>query len=147
MSSSYQTLKAENDQTKRNLNKMLQEKEDNIESIKRQYERQKQKELESIREYINKDQDSLNNYTNEISSLVAALKNKDREIQEIQENMANWKKETLAKLAEKFENELNRELDRRMQEYKLDSTSTQMQLEKIRKEMEALTKDYRQSNV
>ena len=89
----------------------------------------------------------MNNYTTEISSLVSALKNKDREIQEIQENMSGWKKETLSKLAEKFEVELNKEVDRRMQEYKLDSASTQIQLDKIRKEMELLTKDYRQTTV
>ena len=58
------------------------------------------------------DQESLNSYTNEISSLVSALKNKDKEILEIQENMNLWKKETLTKLAEKFELELNKELDR-----------------------------------
>ena len=62
--------------------------------------------------FFSKDQDTLNNYTNEVSSLVAALKNKDREIQDIQENMVGWKKETLTKLAEKFEVELNKELDK-----------------------------------
>ncbi len=54
----------------------------------------------------------MNNYTNEVSSLVVALKNKDKEIQEIQLNMAEWKKETLTKLAQKFEIELNKELDK-----------------------------------
>jgi hypothetical protein len=54
----------------------------------------------------------MNNYTNEVSSLVVALKNKDQEIQEIQLNMAEWKKETLTKLAQKFEVELNKELDK-----------------------------------
>ena len=43
---------------------------------------------------------------------MAALKNKDREIQDIQENMVGWKKDTLTKLAEKFEVELNKELDK-----------------------------------
>jgi hypothetical protein len=54
----------------------------------------------------------MNNYTNEVSSLVVALKNKDKEIQEIQLNMTEWKKETLTKLAQKFEIELNKELDK-----------------------------------
>jgi hypothetical protein len=89
----------------------------------------------------------LNNYTNEISSLVSALKNKDREIQEIQENMVGWKKETLTKLADKFEVELNKELDRRMHEYKIESNNQQMQLDKIRKEMDNLLKEYRNSSV
>ena len=48
----YQSLKAENEQVKRNIVKLTQEKEDSIENVKRQYERQKQKELETIREYI-----------------------------------------------------------------------------------------------
>jgi hypothetical protein len=94
-----------------------------------------------------KDSDSMNNYTNEVSSLVSALKNKDREIQEIQENMSGWKKDTLAKLAEKFEVELNKELDRRMQEHKVETNNQQMQLDKIRKEMDSLIKEYRHSNV
>lgn len=54
----------------------------------------------------------MSNYTNEINNLVRALKSKDNEIRGIQENMSEWKKETLNKLAEKFELELNRELDR-----------------------------------
>lgn len=41
-----------------------------------------------------------------------ALKNKDNEIKGIQENMSEWKKDTLNKLAEKFEIELNKELDK-----------------------------------
>ncbi len=89
----------------------------------------------------------MNNYTNEVSSLVAALKNKDREIQDIQENMSGWKKDTLAKLAEKFEVELNKELDRRMQEHKTETTNQQTQLDKIRKEMDSLIKEYRHTNV
>jgi len=50
----YQNLKTDNDQTKRNIQKVAQEKEESIEAIKRQYERQKQKELETIREYVSK---------------------------------------------------------------------------------------------
>lgn len=50
----YQNLKAENDQSKRNMAKVVQDNEENIENIKRQYEKQKQKELETIREYITK---------------------------------------------------------------------------------------------
>lgn len=146
LAQNFQNLKADNEQAKRTINKIVQEKEESIESIKRQYERQKQKELETIREYITKDQDTLNNYTNEVSSLVAALKNKDREIQDIQENMVGWKKETLTKLAEKFEIELNKELDKRMSNYKIESSNLQAQLDKIRKEMDCLVKEYRQSS-
>ena len=47
-----------------------------------------------------------------MSNLAKALKNKDCEIRSIQENMLEWKKETLNKLAEKFEVELNKELDK-----------------------------------
>lgn len=146
MTQNYQNLKQENEQTKRTMSKVVQEKEESIETVKRQYERQKQKDLETIREYVSKDSDSMNNYTNEVSSLVAALKNKDREIQEIQENMSGWKKDTLAKLAEKFEVELNKELDRRMQEQKTETSNQQIQLDKIRKEMDTLVKEYRQTS-
>ena len=54
----------------------------------------------------------MNSYSCEVNGLVSALKNKDREILEIQENMSEWKKDTLSKLAEKFEVELNKELDK-----------------------------------
>lgn len=50
----YQSLKTENEQTKRNVMKIGQEKDESIEAIKRQFERQKQKELETIREYVTK---------------------------------------------------------------------------------------------
>ncbi len=112
MTQCHQTQKNDTEQIRRNIAKVVQDKEEEVEAVKRQYERQKQKELETIREYIAKDQDNINNYTNEIANLVTALRNKDREIQEIQENMSCWKKDTLNKLAEKFEVELNKELDR-----------------------------------
>lgn len=57
ISTNYQALKSDNEQAKRNIVKLTQEKEDSIENIKRQYERQKQKELETIREYIVKVRD------------------------------------------------------------------------------------------
>lgn len=144
---SYQSLRGENEQIKRNIAKSIQDKDEEVESVKRQYEKQKQKELETIREYIAKDQENINNYTNEIANLVNALRNKDREIQEIQENMSCWKKETLNKLAEKFEVELNKELDRRMQDYKMETSNQQIQLDKLRKEMDCLVKEYKHSNV
>lgn len=50
----YQKLANENEQTKKSMSKVIQEKEQSIESIKRQYERQKQKELECLRENITK---------------------------------------------------------------------------------------------
>ena len=54
LAQNYQHLKTDNEQTKRNITKIAQEKEESIETLKRQYERQKQKELETIREYITK---------------------------------------------------------------------------------------------
>ncbi len=47
-------MKSDHENTKRMFVKINQEKEESIESIKRQFERQKQKELETIREYITK---------------------------------------------------------------------------------------------
>ncbi len=145
----YQLLKSDNENTHRSICKLNQEKEECIENVKRQYERQKQKELEAIREYVHKDKDSVNlsTYTSEVNGLVSALKNKDREISEIQTNMADWKKETLAKLADKFEVELNKELDKRMKEYKEESFGQQEQISKLRKEMDNLVKEHRQSSV
>ncbi len=145
----YQLLKSENENAHRSICKLNQEKEESIENVKRQYERQKQKELESIREYVNKDKDNINmsSYASEVNGLVSTLKNKDREIAEIQANMADWKKETLAKLADKFEVELNKELDKRMKDYKEESYGQQEQISKLRKEMDNMIKDHRQSSV
>lgn len=126
---------------KRSTNKIIQEKDEEIETVKRQFERQKQKELEKLREYISNDQNNLSNYTSEMSNLVEALKSKDNEIRAIQENMSEWKKETLNKLASKFENELNQELDKRMEIYKFNTNDQQVQLEKLRKQMEQVFKD------
>lgn len=94
-----------------------------------------------------KDQNCILSNTNEINSLVQALKNKDREIHDIQTNMNQWKQETLEKLAEKFESELNKELDRRMSNYKNESNDQQFQLDKIRKEMDCLVKEYKEASV
>jgi len=107
-----QVLKCENESARRGIAKAEQHREECVESVKRQYERQKQKELEAIREYVHKDKESMSSYTQEVAELIAALKGKDKEIQEIQENMAGWKKDTLAKLADKFEVELHKELDK-----------------------------------
>ncbi len=52
LTQNYQNLKAENEQTKRNVVKLNQEYEERVEEVKRQHERQKQKELEAIREYV-----------------------------------------------------------------------------------------------
>ncbi|RNA16341.1 trichohyalin-like isoform X2, partial [Brachionus plicatilis] len=146
VSQSFQSLKTESEQVKRVNARLIQEKDEELEMIKKKCEKQKQKELESIREFINKDNDFSSNYNTEINSLVNALKNKDKEIKEIQDNMAEWKKETLTKLADKFEIELNRELDKRMKEYKEEASNHQNQLEKLRKEIDNLMKECRQNN-
>jgi MoaA/NifB/PqqE/SkfB family radical SAM enzyme len=142
-----QSHKTENEQLKRNAQALVQEKEDAIENVKRQFERQKQKDLEVLRDYMMKDQNCILSNTNEINSLVQTLKNKDREIHDIQTNMNQWKQETLEKLAEKFESELNKELDRRMSNCKNESNDQQLQLDKIRKEMDSLVKEYREASV
>lgn len=50
----YQKSVNDSEQTKKNLNKIIQEKEQDVESIKRQCERQKQKELETLRSNMTK---------------------------------------------------------------------------------------------
>jgi hypothetical protein len=54
LTQNYQNLKNENDQNKKNLAKAVQEKEESIDNIKKQYERQKQKDADLIREYVHK---------------------------------------------------------------------------------------------
>lgn len=79
--------------------------------IKKKYEEQKQKELE-VKNFINKDKIFFNNFNTEMKNIVNELNSKDKEIKEIRENMTKWKNETLNKLADKFENELNKQLDK-----------------------------------
>lgn len=112
VSQSYQNLKNENEQVKRVNARLIQEKDNELELIKKKIEKQKQREFDSIKNFKNKDNDLSFSYNTEINNLVNALKNKDKEIKEIQDNMDEWKKETLNKLANKFEDELNRELDK-----------------------------------
>lgn len=50
----YQKSVSDAEQTKKSLGKMIQEKEQDVESVKRQCERQKQKELETLRSNISK---------------------------------------------------------------------------------------------
>ena len=50
----YQKSVNDSEQTKKNLGKIIQEKEQDVESIKRQCERQKQKELETLRANMTK---------------------------------------------------------------------------------------------
>jgi hypothetical protein len=54
LTQNYQNLKNENDQNKKNLAKAVQEKEESVDNIKKQYERQKQKDADLIREYVHK---------------------------------------------------------------------------------------------
>ena len=54
LAQNFQNLKNENEQNKKSLAKASQEKDESVENIKKQYERQKQKDLDLIREYVQK---------------------------------------------------------------------------------------------
>ena len=45
-------------------------------------------------------------------SMHKALREKDRELKEIQTNMKVWKDDTVEKISKKFQDEMNRELEK-----------------------------------
>jgi hypothetical protein len=49
---SYQSIQVENERFKKSVSKLNIEKEETIDVVKKQYEKQKQKDLEALREYI-----------------------------------------------------------------------------------------------
>ncbi|KAL6465207.1 hypothetical protein MHYP_G00253400 [Metynnis hypsauchen] len=68
------------------------------------------------------------------------LQAKDEELRQVQRNMAKWKEKTTKRLAQKFEEELSTELERRVSKPKLEP---QRRLELLEGEMRHLTRNYK----
>ncbi|KAM4808194.1 uncharacterized protein WCC33_004029 [Rhinophrynus dorsalis] len=115
-------LQQEVEAHKRTLLHVQREKERELQQQKEQLQMEKDKALELLKERLI--QEHIEEITNlqrdqlrescgpEGQSLRQQLREKDNELRAIQRNMARWKDETATKLARKFEEELNAELEK-----------------------------------
>ncbi|XP_066513921.1 golgin subfamily A member 6-like protein 6 isoform X2 [Hoplias malabaricus] len=85
-----------------------------------------------------------------VASLRRQLQAKDEELRKVQRNMAQWKEKTTKRLARKFEEELNTELERwkvdwlRKRKVSKARSEPQWRLEMLEGEMRHLTQNYRE---
>ncbi|XP_068102627.1 uncharacterized protein [Hyperolius riggenbachi] len=115
-------LQQEAEAQKRTVLHVQREKEREMQQLKEQLQIEKEKALELLKERLI--QEHIEEITNlqrdqlresggpESQSLKQQLREKDNELRAIQRNMAKWKDETATKLARKFEEELNGELEK-----------------------------------
>ncbi|XP_033123543.1 uncharacterized protein LOC117122149 isoform X2 [Anneissia japonica] len=80
-----------------------------LQAMKERLEMEHSEEMESLHQTVMKLKASE-------SALQGRLVDKDSEMRQIQKSMGLWKEETALKMAKKFEEELNKELDMRMQD-------------------------------
>ncbi|XP_066459275.1 uncharacterized protein [Eleutherodactylus coqui] len=114
-------LQQEVEAQKRTLLHVQRERERELQQLKEQLQLEKEKALEMLKdkliqehieEITNLQRDQLRESNGgENQSLRQQLREKDNELRAIQRNMAKWKDETATKLAQKFEEELNAELE------------------------------------
>ncbi|KAM9329617.1 uncharacterized protein PAF06_004562 [Gastrophryne carolinensis] len=120
-------LQQEIEAQKRTVLHVQKEKERELQQLKDQLHLEREKALEELRERLI--QEHIEEITNlqrdqlresggaENQSLRQQLREKDNELRAIQRNMAKWKDETATKLAQKFEEELNAELEKCKMEF------------------------------
>ncbi|XP_075034766.1 uncharacterized protein LOC142097042 isoform X4 [Mixophyes fleayi] len=118
----FQELQHEVEAQKRTVLHVQREKERELQQIKEQCQLEKEKALDMLKERLiqehleeitNLQRDQLRDSNGANSqSLRQQLREKDNELRAIQRNMAKWKDETATKLARKFEEELNAELEK-----------------------------------
>ncbi|XP_073414110.1 uncharacterized protein [Dendrobates tinctorius] len=115
-------LQQEVEAQKRTLLHVQRERERELQQVKEQLQLDKEKALEMLKdrlvqehieEITNLQRDQLRESNGgEKQSLRQQLREKDSELRAIQRNMGKWKDETATKLARKFEEELNAELEK-----------------------------------
>ncbi|XP_040201148.1 trichohyalin-like isoform X2 [Rana temporaria] len=115
-------LQQEVEAQKRTVLHVQREKERELQQLKEQLQLEKEKALELLKERLI--QEHIEEITNlqrdqlrvsggaENQSMRQQLREKDNELRAIQRNMGKWKDETATKLARKFEEELNAELEK-----------------------------------
>ncbi|MFT7805131.1 trichohyalin-like isoform X1 [Arapaima gigas] len=119
-------LRQQLDAQRRANHKLAQDKEQELQAQREQLGLQQEKALESLKERLIQEhikeisslqRTKLHDSTGEGGGLVVSLRrqlrDKDAELQEVQKNMSRWKEQTTARLAQKFEEELMAELERR----------------------------------
>ncbi|CAH1801741.1 unnamed protein product, partial [Owenia fusiformis] len=105
-----------------------------IDAMKEKWQEAKMRDMEELKQrLVQEHTEELTTFhklqTND-KNLEKKLQERDKELRDIQDNMASWKEETAERLARKFEEELNRELQKRLKERK-----------KVDREMDRRTKD------
>ncbi|XP_074640194.1 uncharacterized protein LOC141898264 [Tubulanus polymorphus] len=150
-----QELKTEMDTTKQLVLKVQKDKHSELEALKEKLYADKNKEMDQLRERLIKDHLGELNRIQQMtkdSGLKSTLAAKDNELREIQKNMAKWKEEVAEKFARKFEEELNRELEKRTREMKRvgrdkDKLNVQQQreMDRLEREVTRLTAQVQQN--
>ncbi|XP_071791087.1 uncharacterized protein [Asterias amurensis] len=118
-----QTQKSELERQKRALAKAQKEKEDEVKKVANTIGK-KSEDMDTMRDRLIQDHlaqvEELQQQTSRLRTNEGALQerllDKDSELREIQQSMTQWKEETALKMAKKFEEELSRELEIRLQE-------------------------------
>ncbi|XP_077995644.1 uncharacterized protein LOC144449093 isoform X3 [Glandiceps talaboti] len=149
-----QRMKGDLEKEKKNTSKSRKEKEADLKRQRVQLERSKAAQMEALRDrLVTEHLEELNKLQKAVSkddsTLHRELRNKDEELKEITKNMNVWKEETAQKMARKFEEELNREIDRRMKDqsrkleitYKSQLSDQQRQMERLERELRRVAAD------
>ncbi|XP_058632289.1 trichohyalin isoform X3 [Onychostoma macrolepis] len=152
-------LKNEINSQRRAVLQLSREKEQELHLQKKQLLEEKQQALAALKDKL------IQEHIEEMSSISRAqlcmnnddtdkpcvhlhrqLRSKDNELRQVQNNKAQWKDKTTARLAHKFELELSAELDRRVPKPRAEQ---QKRLERLENEMRHLTgqcRDYNESH-
>jgi hypothetical protein len=101
--------------------RMQDEKYQALEALKNRLIQEHLQEVDKLHASLSKGDDGLH----------TALREKDRELREIQQNMKAWKDQTLQKLAHKFKDEMNKELARRQAKQLLAETEKENSLRQV----------------
>ncbi|XP_022096221.1 restin homolog isoform X5 [Acanthaster planci] len=118
-----QSLKADLERQKRALSKAQKEKDEEVKKVASTIEK-KSGDMDTMRDRLIQDhlvqveelQQQISRQRTAEASLQQRLLDKDSELKEIQQSMTQWKEETALKMAKKFEEELSKELEIRLQE-------------------------------
>nr|XP_006819364.1 PREDICTED: trichohyalin-like isoform X1 [Saccoglossus kowalevskii] len=143
-----QDMRRELEKEKKNSAKVRKEKEADLKRLRVQLDRGKNGEMEALRDRLVKEHlEELNKLQKAVgkddSTLHREIMSKDNELKEIARNMNHWKEETAQKMARKFEEELNKEVNRRMKEssrkmetmFKSQLSDQQRQIEKLERDL------------
>ncbi|XP_054749443.2 uncharacterized protein LOC129254925 [Lytechinus pictus] len=111
------SLRDDLEKQRRATTRANREKDNEVKKLVESMGREKAQIFEGERDVeLDRLQRSLGVLRDSEKTLQQELMNKDEELRQIQSNMAAWKEETALKMARKFEDELNKELEVRLEE-------------------------------